>query len=494
MKGKTKSKAAKSKAKPSPSRTPAAKRAVAKGAVRPGSKASGGRVAPAAKQAGAAKKPVAAKSPSVAPAASRSSAGTSKPAHPSKEVRALPASSSAGRGPTQPKSVQGAAKPSISSVPAKSVAKAPPAGSAAPKVASQSNHPVKTPSKTPPHPKQLAAMQPKPGVAAAGRTPVKPTAKTAPAKPVPAKSEAPTKTAKPAESKSATAVAEAPAPAAPVQGGKASKKPKPPAKTMSAPPPQTEVLLKRELPDVRRVAGSVVSSDAARGIALPNQAPKPSHPDRLDEPPVDAKLIAASLAADARPQIEDNYDYSVLDEFAKGGHCPSPTRMVNTGCAGGEAAVYFAKRGFNVVGIDSDRTAVGLARERAWLAGAEIDFMVGDLFETPNLLPAESFGLAVDRGAFYRFAEDRDRQRYLGNVKRLLFKGGIFLLSAGFFVLPDDDGKTPKRKPNTKLLLVREGGVVVNEIRQAGFELVQRVLRVTADSGDFGELILTLRK
>lgn len=484
MKGKSKTRAAKSKAKPSPSRTPAKKRAVAKApvAVRATARTSPKPAAKAAAKAGA-KKASAAKAPAAA-AGSRASAGTAKASHPSKGVRVAPPASAG----VKSMSVQGGAKPSKPPVPAKSIAKAPPAGSAATKIASQSNHPVKTPSKTPPHPKQLAAIQPKPGVVAAGRTPAKPGAK-----PVPAKSEAPTKTAKPAESKSATAVADAPAPA-PVQGGKASKKPKPPAKTMSAPPPQTEVLLKRELPDVRRVAGSVVSSDAARGIALPNQAPKSSHADRLDEPPVDAKLIAASLAADARPQIEDNYDYSVLDEFAKGGHCPSPTRMVNTGCGGGEAAVYFAKRGFNVVGIDSDRTAVGLARERAWLAGAEIDFMVGDLFETPNLLPAESFGLAVDRGAFYRFAEDRDRQRYLGNVKRLLFKGGIFLLSAGFFVLPDDDGKTPKRKPNTKLLLVREGGVVVNEIRQAGFELVQRVLRVTADSGDFGELILTLRK
>jgi SAM-dependent methyltransferase len=310
-------------------------------------------------------------------------------------------------------------------------------------------------------------------------------------KPIAAKSEAPTKTAKPAAAAlpgAAVAVAEAP--------GRGSKKPKPPAKTMVAPPPMTEVLLKRELPDVRRIAQSTVTSDAARGIALPNQAPRPKeHPSHTgDDPPVDAKLIAASLANDSRPQIEDNYDYTVLDDFGSSAHCPAPTRMVNTGCGGGEAAVYFARKGFSVVGIDSDRTAVGLARERAWLATAEIDFMVGDLFETPNLLPAESFGLAVDRGAFYRLADDRDRQRYLANVRRLLFKGGVFFLSAGFFPLPNSDGKRQRKPPVTKILLVREGGVVVNEIRQAGFDLVHRVLRTTSDSGDFGELLLTLRK
>jgi SAM-dependent methyltransferase len=262
---------------------------------------------------------------------------------------------------------------------------------------------------------------------------------------------------------------------------------------MIAPPPVTEVLLKQALPDVRRLQRSAVISNEARGIALPNQAPKTRDGDGSEEPPVDAKFIAASFAVDAHPKIEDNYDYSVLEDFSKSGFCPSPTRMVNTGCGGGEVAVYFAKRGFSVVGIESDRTAVGLARERAWLAGADIDFMFTEQFETPNLLPAESFGLAVDRGAFYRFADDRDRQRYLGNIRRLLFKGGVLYLSAGFFAMPNDDRKN-KRPPATKLLLVREGGVVVNEVRQAGFEVIHRVLRPTADSGDFGELLLTLRK
>lgn len=36
--------------------------------------------------------------------------------------------------------------------------------------------------------------------------------------------------------------------------------------------------------------------------------------------------------------------------------------------------------------------------------------------------------------------------------------------------------------------------MVVSEARQAGFEVLHRVLRPTADSGEFGELMLTLRK
>jgi SAM-dependent methyltransferase len=273
----------------------------------------------------------------------------------------------------------------------------------------------------------------------------------------------------------------------------APKKPKPPAKTMQVPPPETTPLLMLDMPDVRRAKSVKKLLDFSRGQLRPE--PNSRHKDGEDgDGPVDASLIMSSLAIDAAPKIEDNYDYTVLDEFRSSKHCPSPTRVVNTGCGGGEAAVYFAKLGFKVVGIDSDRVAVGLARERAWLAGQDVDFMVGDLFETPNLLPAESFGLAIDRGAFYRLEDDRDRQRYLANIKRLLFQGGVLLLSAGFFPFDDKTGKKAPPRGGTKLLLAREGGVVVNELRQAGFDLTHRVLRKTADSGDYGELLLYLKK
>jgi SAM-dependent methyltransferase len=286
----------------------------------------------------------------------------------------------------------------------------------------------------------------------------------------------------------------APSAAETEKAGKGGKKPKPPAKTMQVPAPMTDFLVKQAIPDVRRIASAALLSDTARGMTPHGSPTRPKEPEKHGDPPVDANLIASSLATDVHPKIEDNYDYTVLDEFAASQWCPGPTRMINTGCGGGEAAVYFAKRGFNVVGIDSDRMAVGLARERAWLAGAEIDFMVGEQFETPNLLPAESFGLAVDRGAFYRLADDRDRQRYLSNIRRLLFQGGICFLSAGFFPLPEGHERPKSKKASPKVLLVREGGVVVSEVRQAGFEVLHRVLRPTSDSGEYGELLLTLRK
>ncbi len=272
------------------------------------------------------------------------------------------------------------------------------------------------------------------------------------------------------------------------------RKAKPPAKTMSAPEPTREVLVYEEMPDVRRAISATTRRAGARGHLQPNVTDGFGDESMAHEP-LDATLIMNTLAVDVQPKIEDNYDYGVLDEFTESEFCPRSTRMVNTGCGGGEAAVYFAKRGFNCVGIDPDRADVGLARERAWLATVDIDFMVGDLFETPNLLPAASFGLAVDRGAFYQIENERERQRYLGNIQRLLFRGGVLLLSAGFFPV-EDAGKTRKSraKKGNSILLASEGGVVVHEMRAAGFSLLHRVLRPTNDSGELGELLLYLRK
>jgi SAM-dependent methyltransferase len=316
---------------------------------------------------------------------------------------------------------------------------------------------------------------------------VKPVAQVAPASAHPTKK--PNKVIQPHQEAPKDTPAVRPAAKAP-----APKKPKPPAKTMQVPLPETAPLLTLSLPDVRRANSHKSRNAVSHGHLRPEPASKSKETDE-EGGPVDASLIMSSLAVDAAPKIEDNYDYAVLDEFKSSKFCPAPTRVVNTGCGGGEAAVYFAKLGFKVVGIDSDRLAVGLARERAWLASTDVDFMVGDLFETPNLLPAESFGLAIDRGAFYRLEDDRDRQRYLANIKRLLFQGGVLLLSAGFFPIDSHTGgkKAPPRG-GTKLLLAREGGVVVNELRQAGFDLLHRILRKTGDSGDYGELLLYLKK
>jgi len=82
-----------------------------------------------------------------------------------------------------------------------------------------------------------------------------------------------------------------------------------------------------------------------------------------------------------------------------------PCRVLDAGCGNGKSAVWLAKRGFNVVGIDISPTAVEQARSRARSHGvaAKCEFYEGRL---PNDAPSRaldgplapgSFGLIIER-------------------------------------------------------------------------------------------------
>jgi SAM-dependent methyltransferase len=171
---------------------------------------------------------------------------------------------------------------------------------------------------------------------------------------------------------------------------------------------------------------------------------------------------------------EDDYEYSYLHDFLALDYVPRDCRAVVFGCGKGEEAVFFSERGYRVTGIDSDRNSIGLARERAWLNGREIDFMIGDVFESANLLPAESFGLASDRGVFRAVEGERERRRYLELVRRLLLPGGVFLLAATVVDLNRKAKVRRRRRRGQDDLLVQEGGEVMGEVIRAGLTISGR--------------------
>jgi len=190
---------------------------------------------------------------------------------------------------------------------------------------------------------------------------------------------------------------------------------------------------------------------------------------------------------------KDDYDYRYLQDFMARDIAPRNCRAVVLGCAQGEASVLLSERGYRVTGLDSDRAAIGLARERAWLSGCDIDFMIGDLFEMANLLPAESFGLAVDRTFFQRIPSERDRRRYLESVLRLMLPSGIFVLGA-CRVERSRRARTAHRRPARRdQLLVQEGGEMVGEVLRSGFDVAGRHLYPFGDDGR-ADLMVYCRK
>jgi SAM-dependent methyltransferase len=69
----------------------------------------------------------------------------------------------------------------------------------------------------------------------------------------------------------------------------------------------------------------------------------------------------------------------------------TPGRALDVGCGEGADAIWLARRGWTVTGIDISEVAVRRAREAAETAGAMVEWLTGDALQTS--FPARSFDL-----------------------------------------------------------------------------------------------------
>jgi SAM-dependent methyltransferase len=69
----------------------------------------------------------------------------------------------------------------------------------------------------------------------------------------------------------------------------------------------------------------------------------------------------------------------------------TPGRALDVGCGEGADAIWLAQRGWTVIAIDVSEVAIRRAREASHPAGASVEWICGDVLQTP--LPAGSFDL-----------------------------------------------------------------------------------------------------
>lgn len=106
----------------------------------------------------------------------------------------------------------------------------------------------------------------------------------------------------------------------------------------------------------------------------------------------------------------------------------APGRALDLGCGTGTNAIYLARHGFQVVGIDFVPRAIEQARQKATQAGVDIAFHVGDVSDISFLGDAQ-FDLALDIGCFHSIAEDR-RPAYARGLAEHMRPGARYLLYA----------------------------------------------------------------
>lgn len=104
----------------------------------------------------------------------------------------------------------------------------------------------------------------------------------------------------------------------------------------------------------------------------------------------------------------------------------APGRAIDLGCGdGSNAAIFLAKNGFEVIGVDFLPVALKRARKNAQAAGVEAKFIEDDLTNLRHV--SGTFDLLVDFGALNDLKPEA-RDLYMRNVLPLIHPGSLYIL------------------------------------------------------------------
>jgi cyclopropane fatty-acyl-phospholipid synthase-like methyltransferase len=141
-------------------------------------------------------------------------------------------------------------------------------------------------------------------------------------------------------------------------------------------------------------------------------------------------------------------------------------RVIDIGCGTGENALYFAKAGLDVVGVDGSPEAIRLARDKARQRDVSIRFDIADVLDLQAY--RQSFDSATDSGVFHVF-DDEDRPRYQRSVREVLRPGGRLYLMCFSERQPGDWG--PRRVTQAELRETFSDGWRVDSIDATHFTI-----------------------
>ncbi len=114
----------------------------------------------------------------------------------------------------------------------------------------------------------------------------------------------------------------------------------------------------------------------------------------------------------------------VLVELVEKGVIPKG-KALDICCGAGTNALYLAKKGFQVTGIDISSKAVSYAKAKASKANMNIRFQVENFLSLP--FEGEEFDFVFDMGCFHHVKVE-DRNLFIRGIHRVLKKGGSYLM------------------------------------------------------------------
>lgn len=119
-----------------------------------------------------------------------------------------------------------------------------------------------------------------------------------------------------------------------------------------------------------------------------------------------------------------------------------PGPALDVGAGTGTNALWLARQGFDVLGVDLAPLAVEQARAKLPAGAPRCRFEAHDFLADP---PAGTFAFVFDRGCFHCFDDAGDRARFAARVAERLAPGGVWLSLIGSTEGPAREFGPPRR-------------------------------------------------
>lgn len=103
-------------------------------------------------------------------------------------------------------------------------------------------------------------------------------------------------------------------------------------------------------------------------------------------------------------------------------------RALDLGCGLGRNAIYLARQGWQVTGVDAVGRALRTARRRAAAKGVQPDFVQGDVTRLAACGVTGPYQLLLDSGCFHAMTE-AERARYGASIGAVAAPGATLLVS-----------------------------------------------------------------
>jgi SAM-dependent methyltransferase len=161
--------------------------------------------------------------------------------------------------------------------------------------------------------------------------------------------------------------------------------------------------------------------------------------------------------------------------------------LLDAGCGTGENALFFARQGCKVTGIDFLVEPIQQVKHKATKRGLSVTSVVKDALTLGDW--SERFDNVIDSGLFHNFSNE-ERKRYVAGLAAVLNPGGkLFLLCCS-----DAEPRTqepPRRIAQKELYAAFAKGWTIESIQPTRFVVAPYLKQFTFSMGCLGPLFCT---